>query len=95
MIFEVLSPSTEEEDRDEKWLEYQRLASVTDYILVAQDIVQVAHYVRASNAQWTITVHSDLQNVLTLASLNTSLPLADIYRKIVFPTVEAPIAATE
>ena len=95
VIFEVLSPSTEHEDREDKWLEYQRLASVTDYIMVAQDMVEVAHFVRASDAQWTVTIHNGLQNILTLASLNTTLPLADIYRKIVFPTVESPAVATE
>lgn len=93
VIFEVLSPSTENEDRDEKWLEYQQLESVTDYILVAQDVVQVAHYIRASDAQWTVTIYRDLQAALPLTSLNTSLPLADIYRKVVFLVEETPAAA--
>lgn len=95
VIFEVASPSTENEDRDEKWTEYQQLPSVTDYVLVAQNVVQVMHYVRESEERWVITIYHDLQNALTLASLNTTLPLADIYRKIVFPVVEAPVAATE
>ncbi len=92
VIFEVLSPTTEQEDRDEKWTEYQQLPSVTDYVLVSQNVVQVIHYVRVSDTHWTITIYHDLQNALTLASLNTTLPLADVYRKIVFPTVEAPAA---
>ena len=93
VIFEVASPSTENEDRDEKWTEYQQLPSVTDYILVAQNVVQVIHYVRVSDTHWTITIYREMQDALTLASLNTSLPLADIYRKIVLPAVEAPAAA--
>lgn len=95
VIFEVLSPSTENEDRDDKWTEYQQLPSVTDYVMVAQDMVEVMHYIRHSEMHWTITIYRELQDALTLASLNTSLSLADIYRKIVLPTVEAPAPATE
>ncbi len=51
IIVEVLSPSTEAYDRGEKFIHYQRLASLTDYLLVAVDSMRVDHYVRQEMAR--------------------------------------------
>ena len=53
VIVEVLSPSTEAEDRGVKLPAYRRLASVRDILLVASDGPAVEHYVRQGE-QWTI-----------------------------------------
>ena len=52
VIVEVLSPSTEKYDRGEKWELYQRLPSVTDYLLVSQFAVRVEHYRRQADGVW-------------------------------------------
>ena len=46
ILVEVLSRSTETYDCGEKWEAYQRLASLSDYLLVAQTSVRVEHYQR-------------------------------------------------
>lgn len=46
IVVEVLSPSTEGHDRGPKWLAYQALPSLTDYVLVSQDEALVEHYAR-------------------------------------------------
>lgn len=46
IVVEVLSRSTERYDRGEKWEAYQKLSSLTDYLLVAQRAVRVEHYRR-------------------------------------------------
>jgi Uma2 family endonuclease len=48
----VLSPSTEKYDRGEEWEAYQRLSSVTDYLLVAQGSARVEHYQRSGPRAW-------------------------------------------
>ena len=53
VIVEVLSPSTEAEDRGVKLPAYRRLASVQDILLVGSDRVAVEHYVR-QDGQWVI-----------------------------------------
>jgi Uma2 family endonuclease len=50
IVVEVLSRSTETYDRGEKWEAYQRLASLTDYVLVAQTSVRVEHYKREGDS---------------------------------------------
>jgi len=52
LVVEVLSPSTERYDREQKRLYYQQVASLEDYVLVAQDrrLVEVWH---REGATWT------------------------------------------
>jgi Uma2 family endonuclease len=52
VIVEVLSPSTEMFDRGEKWGVYQRIATLTDYLLVAQSSVRMEHYQRQTDGSW-------------------------------------------
>jgi Uma2 family endonuclease len=91
VIVEVLSPSTEAYDRGEKFRQYRRLESLAEYVLIAQDKVQVEHYARHGEKgdQWVLTEISDLGGTLHLASIGCGLALADIYDKVsVQPTAE-------
>ena len=45
-IFEVLSPSTAALDRGNKFERYKRIESLSDYILVASEMMRVENYVR-------------------------------------------------
>lgn len=49
VIVEVLSSSTEAHDRGIKWAAYQRLASLTDYLMLAQAQVHIEHYRREAD----------------------------------------------
>jgi Uma2 family endonuclease len=51
MLVEVLSASTESYDRGSKWDAYQRLPSLTDYLLVAQDRARIEHFGRV-DTRW-------------------------------------------
>ena len=53
ILVEVLSGSTEEYDRGLKWAGYQRIASLTDYVLVAQSEARIEHYWRNADGTWT------------------------------------------
>jgi len=52
ILVEVLSNGTEQYDRGLKWEGYQRLASLTDYLLVAQHEIRVEQFQRASDGRW-------------------------------------------
>lgn len=52
ILVEVLSSSTEEYDRGLKWAGYQRIASLTDYLLVAQAEPRIEHYRRNADRSW-------------------------------------------
>jgi Uma2 family endonuclease len=85
VIFEVLSPSTEHYDRGVKLRRYREIPSLMDYILVAQDQIRIEQYTRGDVNTWTLHDYQLPGDVLTIASIGVSLPLATIYERIEFP----------
>ncbi|HMA36345.1 MAG TPA: Uma2 family endonuclease [Chloroflexia bacterium] len=91
LIVEVLSPSTEAYDRGAKFGYYRALPSLQEYLLVAQDRMLVEHFVRA-DAGWLLT---DPAAVIQLPAIGCTLPLAEVYRKVVLPADPAVGEATD
>ncbi len=81
LIVEVLSPSTEGYDRGEKFEHYQQIASLKDYILISQDEIRVEHY-RRQESEWLRSEFRELEDVLSLLSINCELRLQDVYRRV-------------
>ena len=52
VVVEELSRSTAAYDRGDKWESYQRLPSLTDYLLVSQGARQIEHFQRESDGSW-------------------------------------------
>ncbi|MCC7439776.1 MAG: Uma2 family endonuclease [Armatimonadetes bacterium] len=83
VIIEILSPSTEAYDRGKKFDLYQQLASLKQYIVVAQERVSVASYLRNGDDEtWTMRSYWQLQDAVTIASCNVAIPLEEIYRDV-------------
>lgn len=85
VIVEVLSPSTEQRDRVVKFLKYRQIPSLTDYILISQDQVMVDHYTKTAKG-WLLVTTVDIDANLEIPSLDVSVPLQDLYAKVVFPS---------
>jgi Uma2 family endonuclease len=85
VIFEVLSPTTENYDRGLKFQNYRGIESLKEYILVAQDRVLVEQYTRSSAGAWTFRAYDRLDDQLKLESVGVSLPLARIYDRVELP----------
>jgi Uma2 family endonuclease len=81
VIVEVLSPSTEADDRGRKFASYRRLASLQEYVLVAQDRACVERYTRQGD-EWLLTELNGLEDVLRLASIDCEVPLREVYAKV-------------
>lgn len=83
VIVEVLSPSTREYDRVQKYARYTQLESLQDYILVGSERVHVTHLRREPGSRrWTIDMYDEPEDVLLLESIGVELPLARVYRKV-------------
>lgn len=80
LIVEVLSPSTEEDDRGAKWQHYQLIPSLAEYVLVSQSQARIEHYRRAAPGVWeyrditTGVLQLDAGARLDLGSLYAELP---------------------
>ena len=84
ILVEVLSPSTEAYDRGEKFIHYRQIESLQEYILVAQDKICVEIFRRQEN-NWILTDFQNLEELLPLNSVQSELPLREIYDRVTFP----------
>src|SRR5258706_9235182 len=77
MLIEVLSPDTERTDRREKFLSYTGIETLAEYVLIAQDKMEVTVFRRAN--QWRTEVASQPSEEIALHSLEFALPLSAVY----------------
>ncbi len=91
VIVEVLSPSTEVYDRGPKLRSYRDCPSLQAVLLISQDQPVVDVYRRQSANIWTVQTYY-LDDEIVLDAIGATLPVAEIYREIVFPaeSEEAP-----
>ena len=81
VIFEVLSDSTEHEDRSQKFHAYLRIESLRHYVLIWDD-EYVAEQFRRDGDQWFYSNAKGLDSILPLPAANCELPLREIYRQV-------------
>ena len=91
-MVEVLSPSTEAYNRGEKAAAYRQLASLQEYLLIAQDRPHVEQYTRQPDGRWLLAEADDLGAVLRLPSIQCDLALADVYEGVSFEPSARPEA---
>lgn len=85
VIFEVLSRSTENYDRGEKFLRYTtQIESLRDYVLISQQRPRVECFSRQPDGTWASSEVEGLENRLDLPSINCRISLADVYERIDF-----------
>lgn len=76
VLVEVLSVSTEQEDRGNKWQHYQLLPSLQDYVLVSQGEPRVEVFRRSASGGW---VYVDATSGNVTLSCGAVLDLARLY----------------
>ena len=83
LVIEVLSESTEAQDRGKKWTCYQSLKSLETYVLIAQDRPLVEIYRRQGDG-WAYSTVEGLENSLSLEAIDCTLRLVEIYDRVSF-----------
>lgn len=78
VLVEVLSPSTEEYDRGEKFEHYKRIESLREYVLVAQDRREVEVWTRGADGGWGQQRFAD-GDVISFESVGGRLDVAALY----------------
>jgi Uma2 family endonuclease len=84
LIVEVLSSSTENFDRGEKFRRYRTIESLMEYLLIAQDKCHIEHYTRQPDNQWLLSERQRLDDEILLSSINCRLLLSDVYENVNF-----------
>ncbi len=83
VLFEVLSPATKEYDRKGKMLFYEKIETLTNYVLVDAERICVEHFNRTSaDEDWRYHLYTKRSETLRFPHLQLELPLDEIYEDV-------------
>ncbi|MGC1308422.1 MAG: Uma2 family endonuclease, partial [Phormidesmis sp.] len=81
LIAEVLSPSTETVDRDEKFQEYIQIPTLEEYVLISARRMQVECFRRGEGRMWLYFPYKAGERV-TIASVGVEFSIEQLYRNV-------------
>jgi Uma2 family endonuclease len=82
LIVEVLSKSTEANDRGFKFAQYRKLDSLRGYVLISQREPRVETFERQTEGQWLFSEFARMDAVCPFESLGCRILLSDIYDRV-------------
>ncbi|WP_103668066.1 Uma2 family endonuclease [Pseudanabaena sp. BC1403] len=83
-IAEVLSRSTQNYDRSEKFANYRTIDTFQEYLLIDQYHIHVEHHVKTAVNQWLFSEYVDPNVTISLQFLDLPIQIADLYDNIEF-----------
>ncbi len=86
VIVEVLSASTRNYDRGEKFRLYRTIESFRECVLVESEGVLVEHYSKRETGEWVLREYAGLTDEVELHGIKERLALHEIYEDITFET---------
>ncbi|MBW4485814.1 MAG: Uma2 family endonuclease [Tildeniella torsiva UHER 1998/13D] len=83
LIVEVLSPSTADYDRGDKFTHYRQISALQEYVLVSADSISVDRYRRISSRRWDLQTYIAAET-LDLTSVGWQAPIEALYEDVRF-----------
>jgi Uma2 family endonuclease len=87
LIAEVLSPGTSAKDRGEKFINFLKMPSLQEYILIDSEQIFVERYCRGEGRMWLYYPYTAGDRV-TLSSIELEFAIELLYEDVVFETEE-------
>ncbi len=84
LIVEVLSKSTKDYDRGDKFKYYRSIPSLREYIMVDQYGFHIEQFAKNSEGKWVLTEYDSEAVELQLESIDFQIGLKDIYEGVNF-----------
>ncbi|MBF0377425.1 MAG: Uma2 family endonuclease [Desulfamplus sp.] len=82
LVIEVLSPSTEHVDRIKKFIYYQNVPSIQEYVMISQSEPKIEAYYKQSERNWLYTVVKGLEEAIYIKTLEYKFELKELYQKV-------------
>jgi len=79
VLIEILSPSTKNYDRGEKFMLYRDIATLKEYILVNSETIHIEVFRLNTSNHWELEEYRNISEVLQLPAVDVSLSLSEIY----------------
>ncbi|MDB5267471.1 MAG: hypothetical protein JWP58_511 [Hymenobacter sp.] len=84
LLVEVLSPTTSQYDRSEKFMLYRQVPSLRQYLTLDAQAVHAELHTLDDLGRWVLTETRDLSDTLDLSSIGCQVPLAEVYAGVQF-----------
>lgn len=84
VIIELLSKSTRNYDKGEKFTLYRDIDSLKEYILVDTEKVHIEKHIRNADNSWQLTDYRSLEDSFSISTIHQEFLLKDIYQGITF-----------
>ncbi|MBS9395665.1 MAG: Uma2 family endonuclease [Dolichospermum sp. LBC05a] len=84
MIVEVLSKSTINYDKTDKFRFYRSLPELKEYIMINQYECFIEQFAKNAEGQWVLTEYESVNDILSLKSIDFQIPFNDIYEGVNF-----------
>ncbi|MBE9146009.1 Uma2 family endonuclease [Planktothrix mougeotii] len=84
MTAEVLSASTRNYDKDEKFAAYRTLPTFQEYLLIDQYTIPIEHYYKTDEKHWIFVEYNNSNETLVLNSISLEMVIADLDDKVEF-----------
>ena len=79
VIIEVLSNSTKNYDRGEKFKLYRDIATLKEYILADSESIHIEIFRLNENGHWELEEYNSLTDTATIKAINETVSLSEIY----------------
>lgn len=84
LIIEVLSPSTANYDRKDKFYYYRSIPTLKQYVLISQFDYTIESYTKTGENKWLFEEHQGENIEVNLESIELSFPVSDLYVDVKF-----------
>ena len=84
LIIEVLSDSTEAFDRGDKFIDYQSLETLQEYVLINSNKARIECFRRTEKNLWTLQFYTESNQQFQLTSIDFTSTIDDVYEEVVF-----------
>lgn len=82
LIIEVLSPATQNYDREGKFAAYRTIPTFQEYVLVSQTEIYGEKFVKTGDKKWSFEEYYQEDRQVILGSVKIPLIFTDIYNKV-------------
>ncbi len=91
LIVEVLSKSTKDFDREDKFRFYRSIPEFREYVLVSQQEFLVQQYIKNESNQWLFQEYEGESATVSFTSIGVEMLMSDIYELVIFKTEETEV----
>lgn len=84
LIVEILSKSTKDHDRTDKFRYYRSIPQFQEYVLIDQYETAIEHYTRTDGEAWLFRTYESEVQKITFGLVNIEMTMSEIYENVNF-----------